>query len=551
MTSRPTQRFIFLGGAPVFDYMIPVPLPEIQRVTGDKVYLVGSRVLLPLGTVFEVAVRGAEKPLYLNPLACGELQHLRDEPYYALELGGKHPEQGELRLRGELEEIAAELAARFPHAVKGPGDLKVVRVPEPAEVHLGGNNKNILEAIHALYASPELAGLVGGFTFEHPFFADWDNPKFGLVQEVYRRWGVSLGGRDPTHVAGLLPRIGYVLTLSGEEGRPLDRIILSNRTNEETIPVAQLGRLYSELEYGLRRDADFVETHLVINSMTNHEEVRHLVRLLKTAYAGGVTCHLCPTKTFLSAVDRVIRDKYYAVEAERFYQYRKDFVDAALLPYVQYLILNKEELELVDGSVAKRGIDAAASSVAQQMNRGGRGEGSQGGRVVVTGGSQGARYTERLSAERARVFWRKAGLPEGKPVGFADRRIVCGDDYVTSLVSTLGAGDLFSGVFVGLTALGWDGGHALRAATLAAQHFIQYRTRPSVQDLIAVDEAHVRLGTETELTDRISHYVRESGDPTRYGTISDTVITVLTAQIQHPFREVLALAQRFAERRPE
>ncbi len=50
------------------------------------------------------------------------------------------------------------------------------------------------------------------------------------------------------------------------------------------------------------------------------------------------------------------------------------------------------------------------------------------------------------------------------------------------------------------------------------------------------------MGTETELADVISHHLDDSGDPTRYGTISDTVITVRTTQIQHPFREILELA---------
>jgi sporulation protein YlmC with PRC-barrel domain len=51
------------------------------------------------------------------------------------------------------------------------------------------------------------------------------------------------------------------------------------------------------------------------------------------------------------------------------------------------------------------------------------------------------------------------------------------------------------------------------------------------------------MGTETELSDIISHHLQESGDPTRYGTITDTVITINTTQVQHPFREILDLAK--------
>jgi hypothetical protein len=252
------------------------------------------------------------------------------------------------------------------------------------------------------------------------------------------------------------------------------------------------------------------------------------------------------TLTLLNGMDRLVESKYYAVEKERFYQFRQDFIYTAIIPYVKYLVLNREELSLLDNSVTKRGIDATATYLAHQMNRGRRGEGAEGGRVVVTGGSKGGRYTEILDPERAKRFWKKAKLAEDKPVRFADRRIICGDDYLPNFTSTLGAGDVFTGIFIGLNAIGWDGGHALRAAALGAQHFIQHRTKPRIEDMIAVDETHIRLGTETELVDVISHHIAESGDPTRYGTITDTVITVTTTQIQHPFREILSLALSIA-----
>jgi hypothetical protein len=241
--------------------------------------------------------------------------------------------------------------------------------------------------------------------------------------------------------------------------------------------------------------------------------------------------------------------KYYALEKERFFQYRRDFVYTALVPYVKYVILNRDELTLLDNAVTKRGIDATAVYLAHQMNGGKRGETSDGGRVVVTGGSKGARYTEILAPERAKRFWEKANLAEDITVRFADRRVICGDDYLTTFTSTLGAGDVFTGLFIGLNAIGWDGGHALRAATLGAQHFIQNRTKPQIRDVIVMDEGHIRLGTVTELVDVISHHVDATGDPTRYGTISDTVITVTTTQLQHPFRELLALARDLASSR--
>ncbi|HSH69337.1 MAG TPA: hypothetical protein VK997_05425, partial [Deferrisomatales bacterium] len=401
---------------------------------------------------------------------------------------------------------------------------------------------NIIEEIKALYASPELVAAAEGICFEHLFFFDTGNPRFPLIRELYSQLDISLGEEGAMHVAGLTPRTAFVFTVEDDAGRNLDRIILANRTNEEVIPRERINQRYDELQYRLRRDDDYVTTNVVINSMTNHEEVRLLVRALKTAHASGARCYLCPTLTLLNTMDRLIETQYYTTEKERFFSYRKDFIETAIVPFVQYLICNKEELTLLDNAAAKRGIDAAASQLCGRLNRGRQNESLEGGKVVVTGGSKGGRYTERLPPERAKVFWKKAALPEQQRLNFADRRIVCGDDYVTGLVSTLGAGDVFTGIMVGLTVLGWDGGHALRAATLGAQHFIQRRTRPTIADMIAVDEDHVRMGTETELADVISHHVADSGDPTRYGTIANTVITVSTTQIQHSFREVLALA---------
>jgi hypothetical protein len=547
-TSNCRQRLVFLGGAPVFDYLIPVTLDEIRRAAGGDVFVVGTRILVPLGTVFQIHADGLAAPVFVNPMAGGELQSLQDRDYCALEFGGKHPEGEALSLSADRKTIAAEMRRAFPQRIRGVRDLTVVAVEQPARVVPGGNNKNIIEEIKALYASPELAAAARGICFEHLFFFDTDNPKFPLVRDLYARLGVSLGPEDAMHVAGLTPRTAFVLNVEDDAGHHLDRIILSNRTNEEVIPGERINQRYGELQYRLRRDDAYVATSLVVNSMTNHEEVRLLVRTLKTAYASGARCYLCPTLTLLNTMERLIQTQYYTTEKERFFSYRKDFIETAIVPFIQYLICNKEELTLLDNAAAKRGIDAAASQLCGRMNRGRQNESLEGGKVVVTGGSKGGRFTERLTPERAKVFWKKAHLPERQRLNFADRRIVCGDDYVTELISTLGAGDVFTGILVGLTVLGWDGGQALRAATLGAQHFIQHRTRPTIADMIAVDEGHVRMGTETELVDVISHHVAASGDPTRYGTIANTVITVSTTQIQHPFREVLNLAIHNHER---
>lgn len=549
MSAKPRKRFVFVGGIPVFDYMVSVMMEDINRATNNNVLVIGSRILLPIGTIFKLNVPELDRTLYINPMANAEIQNLQDTLYYALELGGKHPEQQVFQLCAEKDVIFAELNARHPNVIAKPEDLKVVEVAEPVQIHLGGNNKNIIEEMKTLFASPELGELTRDIVFEHHFFFDTENPKFRMVSDLYQRLGVSMGSKDRMHVEGLVPRIGYVFTIIGENWVPMDRIILSNKANEHIIPVEKISKNYFNLEYHLRRDANFVETHLIINSMTNQEEMRFLVRLLQTAHASAVSTYLCPTLTLLNCVDKLVDTKYYALEHERFYQYKRDFMFTAIVPYIKYMVLNRDELALLDNAVAKKGIDTTATLLAHQMNRGRRGESAEGGKVVVTGGSKGARYTEILPPDRAKSFWEKAQLASERGVRFADRRIICGDDYLTSFSSTLGAGDVFTGIFISLTAIGWDGGHALRAATLGAQHFIQHRSKPCIADMVAIDEIHIRLGTETELVDVISHHVEDAGYPTRYGTISNTVITVTTTQIQHPFRESLYLATEIASAR--
>ncbi|MBN2232871.1 MAG: hypothetical protein JW781_08650 [Deltaproteobacteria bacterium] len=544
------RRFIFLGGIPVFDYHIRIDMDEIMQAVNGRVISIDRKVLLPVGTVFRCRVKDHEQPVYINPMAAAEAQSFNDELYYAMELGGKHPEQFPCVLRTEDPELLVrDLSRMFPEHITAVDDLHIVDIGEPAEIKLGGNNRNIIEAIRTLYDSPEIAETCRSFTFEHLFFFDVKNPKYRLVRDFYQELGVGIGELTDLHIDKLIPRISYVITIHRGETEVFDRIVLSNRTNEEIIPVKRLIDRYFKLEYKLRRDADFIDTALVINSLTNHEELRLITRILRTAYAGGVTSYLCPTKTFFKCADRLLESRYYTTEKGKFYDSRKEYLYTDIIPYVQYLILNTEELNLLDNVAEKQGIDVTASILARQLNQGKKGQNDKGGRILLTSGHKGARYTERLTAKRARLYWQKAHLPESKFFNFrfADRRILCGDDHVVNLYSTLGAGDTFTGIFIALKALNWDGGHALRAATLGAQHFIQHGRRPGLKDIIRTDEAHILMGTETTLRDIISYHISESGDPTRYGTITDTVVTINTTQIQHPFSEILHLARELSD----
>ncbi len=547
MSTVDRSRFVFLGGIPVFDYMIALSLADICKVVGNDIIMIDDKILLPLGTVFVCRVEGLDDLIYINPMAACDIQKVNDKYYYTMTLGGKHSEQSTLSLRlVELEGLVNELNQVYPEIVRDENDLKLIVVENIVQIQLGGNNRNLIEAISALYDSPELQPDCLGLECEHLFFFDVKNPKFKLLKKFYQDFRVTIGDIPEIHIENLVPRISYVVTIKDDSGKSLDRIVLSNQTNEEVIPIERLAQRYFDLEYKLRKDSDFVSTNLIINSLTNPEELRLVCRLLHTAYASAVTTFLCPTKTLFHCIDTLVESRYYTSRKERFFSNREEFLFDAVIPFIQYMILNIEELHLLDGVSRRKGIDLTCSQLVRHMNQGTKGENNKGGRLLLTDGSKGVRYTERLTPARALLYWKKARMPEGVifKMRYADRRIICGDDFIDELTTTLGAGDTFAGIFIALKALSWDSGHALRGATLGAQYFIRTRQRPKLEDLVLTDERHIMMGTETELRDIISHHLQESGDPTRYGTITDTIITINTTQIHHPFREIFKLAQK-------
>ncbi|MCD6429685.1 MAG: hypothetical protein J7L57_00490 [Deltaproteobacteria bacterium] len=547
MTTSDRSRFVFLGGIPVFDYMIALSLEEVYRVVENDLIMIDDKILLPLGTVFVCRVEGLDEPIYVNPMAACDVQKVNEKYYYTMTFGGKHSERSTLSLRSvELAKLVDELNQAYPDIIKVEKDLKLILVEKSARIQLGGNNRNLIEAIRSLYDSPELQSDSDEIECEHLFFFDVKNPKFKLVKKFYQDYRVAIGDIPEIHIDNLVPRISYVLTIKDDSGKNLDRIVLSNQTNEDIIPIQRLAQRYFDLEYKLRKDSDFVSTNLIINSLTNPEELRLICRLLHTAYASAVTTFLCPTKTLFKCIDALVESRYYTSSKERFFSNREELLYDAIIPFIQYLILNTEELLLLAGVARRKGIDLTSSQLVRHMNQGKKGENNKGGRLLLTDGSKGVRYTERLTPARALLYWKKARMPEEAifRMRYADRRIICGDDFIDELSSTLGAGDTFAGIFIALKASGWDSGHALRGATLGAQYFIRTRQRPQIKDLVATDERHIMMGTETELHDIISHHLQESGDPTRYGTITDTIITINTTQVHHPFREILKLAQK-------
>jgi hypothetical protein len=556
--SEPRQkRFVFLGGTPVFDYLIDLDQREIQKGTGGRAMFVDTKVYLPVGTIFRCrTVRGQE--FGLNPLANSTVEEMGGRPYYALEFGGKQAQISTLSLTGEVDRLKKEVVQTFADIVSDPEQVPVVDVTAPVEVSLGGNNRNIIAAIRSIYYSEELLERTRDIEFFHFLFADTKHPLFGTIVHEYAKYGVDFGAADDIHVDGLIPREGYVLSLSMADGQTRDRTILSNRTNEEVIPEDKLLRRYFELERGLRTGGGPKETHLVLNTLTNPEELRLALRLIYSAHAARHPSYFCLSGTFLKCaqalVDRRLetgdpdpfpdqrpkRRGYFRRRQLKWFETGPELIYRRVLPYVKYLILNREELLDLEPSVELKGLELVMRQVARDMNHGRKEFPVEGGRVLVSDGKRGARYAELLDRDVGRHYWQKYAQNPSEGFDFAERVLSTGDDNVVRLTSTLGAGDTFAGVFIGLTALGWDVGHAIRAATLGAQFYIANRQEPMISDLIDTEDEHTMSGTFGNFRDMVTFHLPGGGVQTPYGTIVDKVVTIRTTQIHYPFWEVVA-----------
>ena len=118
MASSSQSRFIFLGGIPVFDYIITPSLQEIFRAVANDLIMIDDKILLPLGTIFVCQIEDEKQPLYVNPMAACEVQKVNEKYYYTMALGGKHTEHTGLSLCSlDPAVILAELNRVYPEII--------------------------------------------------------------------------------------------------------------------------------------------------------------------------------------------------------------------------------------------------------------------------------------------------------------------------------------------------------------------------------------------------------------------------------------------------
>ncbi|MEA3348902.1 MAG: hypothetical protein U9Q39_07595, partial [Pseudomonadota bacterium] len=135
MTASDRNRFIFLGGIPVFDYMIELSLKEICRVIENDLIMIDDKMLLPLGTIFVFRVEGQDKLIHVNPMAACEAQKVNEKYYYTMTFGGKHSERPSSSLRSDkLSELFGELNRAYPEIIRDEKDLKLIMVEKPARI---------------------------------------------------------------------------------------------------------------------------------------------------------------------------------------------------------------------------------------------------------------------------------------------------------------------------------------------------------------------------------------------------------------------------------
>lgn len=533
------KQFFFIGGVPVFDYMIDVDQAEIVKSTGNKAMFMDTKLFLPIGTIL-VGKTDAGEEIAINPFSCAELMEIGGKHFYALEFGGKQRQSRDIDLAGNTEQIIRQLLENLPDLLKAEADIHRIEIKQPIKISLGGNNKNIIAAIASIYSSYGSPSLINRISMFHPIFFDTKLKLWNILQSEYKALRVDTGKTRDVHVNGLVPRKGYVITVIKPDGTRHDRTILSNRTNEEKIGRQKLLDRYEGIEKLLYESAKETDTYLVLNSLTNPEELRLVLHLLQVAYAMQVDTFFCLSNTFLNCASELVSTRsYFRRRMLRWFESPKELIERRVLPYTSHMILNREELASLEPGIEIKGLERCMLEIARSMNHGRASFSLSGGKLLVSDGRRGVKLAELLAREDAEVFWEKCNLGPVHGFKYAERIISTGDDNVIKFISTLGAGDTFTGIFIGLAALGWDMGHAMRAATLGAQYFIKTRKLPHLSDLVALDNEHTRCGTFGKLKDSLFFHMDGGGVLTRYGAIVEKTNAMHTNQLHRPFSDIV------------
>ncbi len=533
------KQFFFIGGVPVFDYMIDIDQAEIVKSTGNKAMFMDTKLFLPIGTIL-VGKTDAGEEIAINPFSCAELMEIGGKHFYALEFGGKQRQSRDIDLAGNTEQIIRQLLENLPDLLKAEADIHRIEIKQPIKISLGGNNKNIIAAIASIYSSYGSPSLINRISMFHPIFFDTKLKLWNILQSEYKALRVDTGKTRDVHVNGLVPRKGYVITVIKPDGTRHDRTILSNRTNEEKIGRQKLLDRYEGIEKLLYESAKETDTYLVLNSLTNPEELRLVLHLLQVAYAMQVDTFFCLSNTFLNCASELVSTRsYFRRRMLRWFESPKELIERRVLPYTSHMILNREELASLEPGIEIKGLERCMLEIARSMNHGRASFSLSGGKLLVSDGRRGVKLAELLAREDAEVFWEKCNLGPVHGFKYAERIISTGDDNVIKFISTLGAGDTFTGIFIGLAALGWDMGHAMRAATLGAQYFIKTRKLPHLSDLVALDNEHTRCGTFGKLKDSLFFHMDGGGVLTRYGAIVEKTNAMHTNQLHRPFSDIV------------
>ncbi len=533
------KQFFFIGGVPVFDYMIDVEQSEIVNSTGNKAMFMDTKLFLPTGTILVGQTETGEE-IAINPFSCAELMEIGGKHFYALEFGGKQRQSRDIEVAGEVDRIVSELTQKFPELIKDEKDIHKVEIKQPVKISLGGNNKNIIASIASMYSSYGSPSLIDKISMFHPIFFDTKLALWKTLQYEYKKLKVDTGETEDVHIDGLIPRKGYVITVIKPDGTRHDRTILSNRTNEEKIGQQRLLDRYQAIEKLLYESSKETDTYLVLNSLTNPEELRLVLHLLQVAYAMQVDTFFCLSNTFLNCVRELVSAKsYFRRRMLRWFESPKELIERRVLPYTSHMILNRDELASLEPGIEIKGLERCMLEIARNMNHGRASFSVSGGKLLVSDGRRGVKLAELLGREDAEIFWEKCNLGPVNGFKYAERIISTGDDNVIKFISTLGAGDTFTGIFIGLAALGWDMGHAMRAATLGAQHFIKTRELPYLSDLVALDNEHTRCGTFGRLKDSLFFHMDGGGVLTRYGAIVEKTNAMHTNQLHRPFSDIV------------
>ena len=507
-----------IGGDPVQDIEAVISIESLEKAIGKKVNRIKGGILIPANAYFELDT--GDNCYYFAPSSAG-IEVIDGVSYSLIEFGAKKQQlEGLVMLSMSREEVDKQIRQQLRNIPNGDGCGYESSVPicirigqdsvdgKPKSV-LGGNNYNLVHAMAAILGSNEIqryAGKLKDIEFNHFMFLDYGSFLGNMIKREYEKLGVNIGvvgmedSSNEFNISGLKQRQSVSLTLKDSNG-VIDRSIFTTLINDESlIKTAKVWSNIASLSRSVKPN-DIV----VVNTITHIGVMAALENFLEAVYSQNpYSVVLSPSGSFLSTADRLVEKKGgpYADGVSR--------IVYSILKSSGTLILNLQEL--LNLFPKYQGSHMGTDNVIREARRAvGTGKISPmvpRGVIIATNSSRGATLARGVGGAELNQY---SGLLSGlrypiSMISAAEILYKTGDDVVgkhkqqdgsyLEVITTKGAGDIFVGVYIALSMLGWRRSHALRGATLGAQYFMLKGDYPNLLSLQEMSDAHSYAATD-------------------------------------------------------